>query len=212
MRRLQQYNHPYFFGCWSQEKALESNVGAASIARGDERRDDIVDDTMMTPMTIATIVIMAAVAANLNAKDATIRKKVTAWQRANAGSAARAMSVDQRRQKIRERNATSVNTRKRSVATIASNGCATTSSDEESRNNDKKTVASGEEKRKDDNKHDNFAMVMAPPAKKAKTTRCVVPRKPRKVVESDDNLDAFFAETASLLSDRVTLWPSDGLR
>ncbi len=47
---------------------------------------------MMTPMTIATIVIVAA---NLDAKDATIRKKATAWQRANAGSAARATSVKQ---------------------------------------------------------------------------------------------------------------------
>jgi hypothetical protein len=139
-------------------------VEAASIAQGDERHDDIVNDTTMTLMTIASIVIVAAVAANLDAKDATIRKKATTWQRANAGSAARATSVEQRRQKIHERNATSVNTRKRLVATIASNGCATTSSDDESRNNDKKTVASGEEKSKDNDEHDNFAMAMALPA------------------------------------------------
>jgi hypothetical protein len=168
MRRPQRYNQPYFWGRWSQEKALERNVGAASIARGNERRDDILDDTTMTPMTIATIVIVAAVATDLDAKDATIRKKVTAWQQANAGSAARATSVEQQRQKIRERDAMSVNMRKRLVATIASNSCATTSSDDESRNNDKKTVMSGEEKSKDNNEHDNFAMAMAPPAKKGK--------------------------------------------
>jgi hypothetical protein len=65
------------------------------------------------------------------------------------------------------------------------------SSDDESRDNDKKTVASEEEKSEDDNKHDNFAVAMAPPAKKARMTRRVVFRKPRKVVESDDNFDAF---------------------
>jgi hypothetical protein len=96
--------------------------------------------------------------------------------------------------------------------TIASDGCATTSSDDESRNNDEKTVASGKEKSKDNNEHDNFAMAMAPPAKKAKTTRRVVPRKLRKVTESNDNFDAFLAKTASLLGDRATLWPSDGPR
>jgi hypothetical protein len=69
----------------------------------------------------------------------------------------------------------SIDTRKRLVATIASNGCTTTSSDDKSHNNDKKTVASGKEKSKDNDEHDNFAMAMAPPAKKAKTTRCVVP-------------------------------------
>jgi hypothetical protein len=95
---------------------------------------------------------------------------------------------------------------------IASDGCTTTSSNDESRINDKKTVARGEEKSKDDDEHDNFAMAMAPPAKKAKTTRCVVPRKPRKVIESDDNFDAFLAKRASLLGNRATLWPSDGPR
>jgi hypothetical protein len=160
MRRPQRYNQPYFLGHWSQEKALKRNVGAASITRGDKRSANIVEDTTMTPMTITTIVIVAAVAANLDVKDATIRKKATAWRRANAGIAARATSVKQRRGKIRERDATSVNTRKRSVGTIASNGCATTSSDDESRNNDKNTVASGEEKSKDDNEHDNFAMAI----------------------------------------------------
>ncbi len=150
-------------------------MGAASIAQGDERRDNIINNTIMTPMTIATIVIVAAVAANLDAKDATIRKKATAWRWANAGSTARVTSVEQRRPKIRERGATSVNTRKRLVVTIASNGCTRTSSDDKSRNNDKKTVASGKEKSKDADEHDNFAMVMAPPAKKAKTTRRVVP-------------------------------------
>jgi hypothetical protein len=95
MQRPQRYKQPYFFGRWSQEKALECNVGVASIARGDEHCDNIVDDTTMTPMTIARIVILAAVDANLDTKDATIRKKATAWQRANAGSAARAMSVEQ---------------------------------------------------------------------------------------------------------------------
>ncbi len=177
------------------------------IARGDERRDDNVNDTTMMPMMIATIVIVAT---NLDAKDATIRKKATAWRRANAGSAARATSVEQQRQKIREHNATSVNTRKRSVATIASNGCATTSSNDKSRNNDKKTAVRGEEKSKDVNEHDNFAMAMAPPTKKAKTTRRVVPQKPRKVVKSDDNFDAFLAKMASFLGNCVTLWPSDG--
>ncbi len=44
----------------------------------------------MMPMTIATIVIVAA---NLDMKDATIRKKATVWRRANAGSAARATSI-----------------------------------------------------------------------------------------------------------------------
>jgi hypothetical protein len=75
MRRPQRYNQPYFFGRWSQEKALDRNVGAASIAQGNERRDDIIDDTRMTPMTIATIMIVAAVAANLDAKDATIKSE-----------------------------------------------------------------------------------------------------------------------------------------
>ncbi len=102
--------------------------------------------------------------------------------------------------------------RKRSVATIASNGCATTSSDNESRNNDKKTVVSSKEKSKDDNEHDIFAMAMAPPAKKAKTTRRVVSQKPRKVDKSNDNFDAFLAKTVSLLGDHATLWPSDGPR
>jgi hypothetical protein len=67
-----------FFWRWFQERAPRRNVGAASIPRGDKRRDDIVNDTTMTLMTIATIVIVAAVAANLDAKDATIRKKATA--------------------------------------------------------------------------------------------------------------------------------------
>jgi hypothetical protein len=78
MRRPQRYNQPYFLGRWSQEKALERNVGAASIARGNKRRNDIINNTTMTLMTIATIVIVAAVAANLDMKDGTIRKKVTA--------------------------------------------------------------------------------------------------------------------------------------
>jgi hypothetical protein len=73
------------------------------------------------------------------------------------------------------------------------------SSDDKSHDNGKKTVASEEEKSKEDNEHDNFAMAMAPPAKKAKTTRCVISRKPRKVVESGDDFDAFLAEMASLL-------------
>jgi hypothetical protein len=86
------------------------------------------------------------------------------------------------------------------------------SSNEESRNNDEKTVASKEEKSEDDDEHDNFAVAMAPSTKKAKMTRCVVPRKPRKVVKPDDNFDAFLAKTASLLGNRATLWPSDGPR
>ncbi len=98
------------------------------------------------PMTIATILIVAAVAANLDAKDVTIRKKATTWQRANAGSVARATSVEQQRQKIRERDAMSVNTRKRLVATIASNGCATTSSNDESCNNNKKRSRAAKKK------------------------------------------------------------------
>jgi hypothetical protein len=125
MRRPQRYNQPYYFWCWSQERAPRCNVGAALIAQGDERRNDIIDDTTMTPMTIATIVIVAAVAANLDVKDATIRKKATAWQWVNAESAARATSVEQRRQKIRERNATSVDVTKRVVATTVSGAYVT---------------------------------------------------------------------------------------
>jgi hypothetical protein len=101
MRRLQCYNQPYFIWRWSQERAPRRNVGAALIARGDKRRDNIVDNTTMTPMTIAMILIVAAVAANLDAKDTTIRKRATAWRRANEGSAARATSIEQQRQKIR---------------------------------------------------------------------------------------------------------------
>ncbi len=86
------------------------------------------------------------------------------------------------------------------------------SSNDKSRNKDKKTVASGEEKSKDDDEHDNFAMAMAPPAKKAKMTRRIVPQKPCKVVESNDNFDAFLAKTASLLGNCATLWLSDGPR
>jgi hypothetical protein len=71
----------------------------ATINLIDERHDNIIDDMTITPMTIATIVIVAAVAANLDAKDATIRKKANVWQRANPESAARATSVEQRRQK-----------------------------------------------------------------------------------------------------------------
>jgi hypothetical protein len=73
------------------------------------------------------------------------------------------------------------------------------SSDDESCDNDEKIVASEEEKSEDDDEHDNFAVAMAPPAKKAKTTRHVVSQKPCKVVESVDNFDAFLAKTASLL-------------
>ena len=63
---------------------------------------------------------------------------------------------------------------------------------------------------KDDNEQENFAMAMALPAKKAKTTCRIIPQKPREVVESDDNFDAFLAKRASLLGNRATLWPSDG--
>ncbi len=77
-----------------------------------------------------------------------------------------------------------------------------TSSDNESRDNDKKMVVSKEEKSKDDKERDNFAAAMALPAKKAKTTRRVVSQKPRKVVKSNDNFDAFLAKTASLLGNR----------
>ena len=73
------------------------------------------------------------------------------------------------------------------------------SSDDKSRDNDKKMVMSKEEKSEDNNEHNNFAVAMAPPTKKAKTTRCLVFRKPRKVVESDNDFYAFPAKMASLL-------------
>ncbi len=53
------------------------------------------------------------------------KKRATAWLVASAECAARATSVERRRRKNRGRDATSVDARKGSVATIASNGCAT---------------------------------------------------------------------------------------
>jgi hypothetical protein len=61
---------------------------------------------------------------------------------------------------------------------------------------------SSDKESRDNDEHDNFAVAMVPPAKKAKTTRCVVSRKPRKVVKSDNDFDALLAKTASLLGNR----------
>jgi hypothetical protein len=70
---------------------------------------------------------------------------------------------------------------------------------------------SKEEKSKDDDEHDNIAVGMALPAKKSKTTRHIVSRKPRKVVESDDNFDAFPPRRrVSLATVARTFWPSEG--
>jgi hypothetical protein len=62
-------------------------------------------------------------------------------------------------------------------------------------------VASADGKSKDNDK-DNFAVAMAPPSKKAKTTCCIVPRKARKVVKSNDKDTALFAKLERLLADK----------
>ncbi len=87
------------------------------------------------------------------------------------------------------------------------------SSNNESRDNNKKMVASEEEKSEDNNKHDNFAVAMAPPAKKQKRpvasflesrarssspTTTLMPFSPRRRVS--------WATVAT------TLWPSDAPR
>ena len=59
----------------------------------------------------------------------------------------------------------------------------------------------GGSKRNDHDDKDNFAVVMAPPAKRAKTAHCVVPWKECQVVKSDNVFDAFLIKPARLLDD-----------
>jgi hypothetical protein len=184
MGRPQHYNQPYFFWRWSQERAPRRNVGAALIARGEEHHDDIVDDTTMTQMTIATIVIVATVAANLDATDTTVSKKATAWQQANAGSAARATSVKQRsRKKPWARRNERQNEEK-----VGHDDCKRRLRDDEQqrgkpRQRLKKKMVASDGESEDDNEDDNFVLEMAPSAKKAMTNDRVIPKKARKVVE-----------------------------
>jgi hypothetical protein len=174
--------------------------------------DCIVDDTTTTVTTIAMVAIVTAVDADSDEQNAnaTIKKKsnrVATDERGKhrEGDDRRATTSKKTwvRRDERQRNEKSGRDDRerclRDKAHAIDNQW--TSSDDESRINDEKMVASKEEKSEDEDE-DNFAMAMAPPAKKAKTTRCVVSQKPRKVVESDDDFDAFLAETASLLGDR----------
>ncbi len=65
-------------------------------------------------------------------------------------------------------------------------------------------VGSNGEKSGNEGDKDNFIVAMAPPAKKAKTHRHVIPRKMRKIVESnkddEDDKDAvIFAKATKIL-------------
>jgi hypothetical protein len=193
----------------SRHAGWATQDGSSGIARDATIIDRIVNDTMTMVTTITTIAIMAAVDADSDKQNAnaTIKKKHADERgKRREGNDCRATSTkktwvqrDERRRN--EKSGCDDHERRLRDEAHAINNLWT-SSDNKSCDNDKKTVAREEEKSKDNDEHDSFAVAMAPPAKKAKTTHRDVSRNPRKVVESNDDFDAFLAKMASLLGDR----------